>query len=124
MRCRVLIADDYMDAAESLAMLVTADTNCETEVAHDGESALERASEWHPHVCVLDLDMPKIDGLEVARKIREQAWSERPLLIALSGWTSICDRRGALDAGFDHYIPKPVDPAVILKLVQSRVHKC
>jgi DNA-binding response OmpR family regulator len=126
MACRVLIADDYMDAAESLAMLLGADSNFETEVALDGKAALDRANEWHPHICVLDLDMPKVDGREVARQIREQDWSERPLLIALSGWTSVRDRSGALDAGFDHYIHKPVDPSVIVTLVHEYrgAHKC
>lgn len=125
MVCRVLIADDYMDSAESLAMLLES-SDFETEVALDGKEALDRANEWRPHICVLDLDMPKVDGREVARQIREQDWSERPLLIALTGWTSVRDRTGALDAGFDHYIPKPVDPAVIVSLVQEyrSVHKC
>jgi DNA-binding response OmpR family regulator len=99
MACRVLIADDYMDAAESLALLLAADSNFETEVALDGQAALDCANEWHPHICVLDLDMPKVDGLKLARQIREQNWSERPLLIALSGWTSVRDRTGALEAG-------------------------
>jgi CheY-like chemotaxis protein len=118
MTVRVLIADDYADAAESLAMLL-ATVDFETEVALDGEEALARASSWHPHVCVLDLEMPKVDGREIARQIREQEWGERPLLIALSGWTSIRDRTGAIDAGFDHYIAKPVDPAVLVGLVQD-----
>jgi DNA-binding response OmpR family regulator len=115
---RVLIADDYADTAESLAMLLTI-AEFETEVALDGEEALARASAWHPHVCVLDLEMPKVDGREIARRIRQQEWSERPLLIALSGWTSLRDQRGALDAGFDHYIPKPVDPAILVGLVRG-----
>lgn len=126
MACRVLIADDYMDAAESLALLFGADSNFETEVALDGKEALDRASQWHPHICVLDLDMPKVNGKDVARQIREQQWGERPLLIALTGWTTGKDRRGALDAGFDHYIPKPVDPTVIvnLALAYRSIHKC
>ena len=124
MTCRVLIADDYADTAESLAMLLASDSDLETDVVLDGEAALKRAQEWQPHVCVLDLDMPKVDGREVARQIREQEWGERSLLIALSGWTSVRDRSGALDAGFDHYIPKPVDPAVIVKLVHGHAHRC
>jgi DNA-binding response OmpR family regulator len=122
----VLIADDYMDSAESLAMLLAADSDFETEVALDGEEALERVNEWRPHICVLDLDMPKVDGREIARQIREQEWSERPLLIALTGWTSLRDRSGALDAGFDYYIPKPVDPSVIVNLAHGYrgTHTC
>jgi DNA-binding response OmpR family regulator len=116
--CRVLIADDYVDAAESLALLLSS-AGVETDVALDGEQALARANSWRPHVCVLDLQMPKVDGREIARRIREQNWGERPLLIALTGWTSARDRCGALEAGFDHYITKPVDPVVLMNLVQD-----
>jgi CheY-like chemotaxis protein len=116
--CRVLVADDYVDAAESLALLLSG-VGIDTDVALDGEQALARANSWRPHVCVLDLQMPKVDGREIARRIREQNWSERPLLIALTGWTSPSDRCGALDAGFDHYITKPVDPIVLMDLVQD-----
>jgi DNA-binding response OmpR family regulator len=115
---RVLIADDYVDAAESLALLLSG-AGVETHVALDGEEALARANSWRPHVCVLDLQMPKVDGREIARRIREQNWGERPLLIALTGWTSARDRCGALEAGFDHYITKPVDPAILMNLVQE-----
>jgi CheY-like chemotaxis protein len=118
MEFRVLIADDYVDAAESLALLLSS-AGVKTDIALDGEQALARANSWRPHVCVLDLQMPKVDGREIARLIREQNWSERPLLIALTGWTSARDRSSALEAGFDHYITKPVDPAVLMKLVQN-----
>lgn len=117
-QCRVLIADDYADAAESLAMLLS-NAGVETDVALDGAQALERANTWRPHICVLDLQMPKVDGREIARQIREQNWSRRPLLIALTGWTSARDRNGALEAGFDHYITKPVDPSMLVSIVQE-----
>jgi len=115
---RVLIADDYADAAESLAMLL-ASAGVDTEIAMDGEQALERANTWRPHICVLDLEMPKLDGREIARQIREQSWCERPLLIALTGWTAAKDQRSALDAGFDHYVTKPVEPAKLVRIIQD-----
>ena len=117
---RVLIADDYADAAESLAMLLS-NAGIETEVALDGEQALSRASKWRPHICVLDLEMPKLDGGEIARRIREQSWVERPLLIALTGWTAPQDRRSALEAGFDHFIMKPVDPVKLMRIIQNHL---
>lgn len=116
--CRVLIADDYVDAAESLALVLSI-SDVHTEIALDGAQALECANSWHPHICVLDLEMPKVDGREIARRIREQNWSERPLLIALTGWTTARDRQDAFDAGFDHYITKPVDPLTIMSIVRS-----
>jgi CheY-like chemotaxis protein len=115
---RVLIADDYADAGRSLA-LVLAIAGVETAIAMDGEEALQCATTWHPHICVLDLVMPKFDGCEIARRIREQVWSTRPLLIALTGRTTAQDRRSALEAGFDHYITKPADPESLVRIIQD-----
>ena len=114
----MLIADDYVDAAESLAMLLSR-AGIETRVAVEGEQALTRAYGWRPHVCVLDIEMPGLDGNEIARRIRRQQWRERPLLIALTGWTSAQDRARALDAGFDQYLTKPVEPAKLVRIIQS-----
>jgi CheY-like chemotaxis protein len=115
---RILIADDYVDAAESMAMLLSR-VGIETRVAVEGEQAFTRACGWRPHVCVLDIEMPGLDGNEIARRIRAQQWPERPLLIALTGWTSAQDRRNALEAGFDHYLTKPVEPARLVRIIQT-----
>jgi CheY-like chemotaxis protein len=117
---RVLIADDYPDAAQSLAMFFS-HAGLETEVAGDGASALVRASEWRPQVCVLDIDMPKLDGYEVARRIRQLGWVERPLLIALTGWTGASNRQSAFDAGFDHWICKPAEPLQLARLIHDHL---
>ena len=122
MESRVLIADDYPDAAESLALLLRS-AGVEAEVATDGEHALAHASRWRPQVCVLDIKMPKLDGCEIARRIRAQCWSERPLLIALTGWTVARDRGEALAAGFDHWIYKPVDPARLVGIIQHHLKR-
>jgi CheY-like chemotaxis protein len=115
---RVLIADDYPDAAESLAMLF-AGWGHETRVAEDGEEALVLAGQWLPDVCVLDLDMPRVDGCEAARRIREQEWAAHPLLIAFSGWTGAEHKQQALQAGFDHFVMKPVEPPRLLRIIRS-----
>jgi CheY-like chemotaxis protein len=115
---RVLIADDYVDSAQSLAILLS-DAGACTEIAMDGEQALMCASSWRPHVCVLDIGMPALDGCALARRIREQCWGERPLLIALSGWTRPEHRRTALEAGFDHYITKPVEALKLARIIQT-----
>ena len=116
---RVLVADDYDDAAESLSRLLQT-TGARTEVALDGECALQIAMRWRPDVCVLDLQMPGLDGRDIARQIRAQFWEERPLLIAVSGWTS--ERASALEAGFDHYVTKPVEPAWLIRLIKAHCH--
>jgi CheY-like chemotaxis protein len=117
---RVLVADDYSDAAESIAMILNG-VGVEACIAVDGEQALARANEWRPHVCVLDLDMPKLDGNEIARRIRGQSWEERPLLIAMTGWVAAANRATALDAGFDHWVGKPFEPAQLVQLIQDYV---
>jgi DNA-binding response OmpR family regulator len=115
---RVLIADDYVDAAKSLALVLSI-AGIEAEVAMDGEAALACAIRWRPQVCVLDMLMPKLDGREVARRVREQAWGERPLLIALTGRTTAEDRHSAREAGFDHYLTKPANPATLVQIIQN-----
>jgi DNA-binding response OmpR family regulator len=115
---RILIADDYEDAAESLGLLLQC-TGARTEIALDGRKALATASHYRPDVCVLDLQKPGLDGREVARQIRAQSWDERPLLIALTGWTTRKDRISALEAGFDYYVTKPVEPSWLVRLIQA-----
>ncbi len=94
-------------------------TGTRTEIALDGRQALAVASRWRPDVCVLDLQMPKLNGCEVASQIRAQTWNQRPLLVALTGWTTQHDRVSALEAGFDYYVTKPVEPSWLVRLIQS-----
>ena len=115
---RVLIADDYPDSAESLAMFLSA-AGCDTQIAYDGLEALVRASAWQPHACVFDLGMPKLDGCEVARNVRQCAWARDCLLIAVTGWTATEHRRAAEHAGFDLYLRKPVEPDELLRVVRK-----
>jgi CheY-like chemotaxis protein len=115
---RILIADDYDDAAESLSLLLQI-IGARTEIALDGKRALHIATRWRPDICVLDLQMPGLDGREVARQIRAQSWAERPLLIALTGWTGQRECSSALAAGFDHYVTKPVEPVWLIQLIEA-----
>ena len=73
---------------------------------HDRE-AVEAAAEFRPDVAVLDLAMPKLNGYEAARLIREQPWGKRIYLIALSGWGHHMDRQRSKEAGFDEHLTKP-----------------
>jgi CheY-like chemotaxis protein len=116
---RVLIADDNRDAAESLAALLELEGHVVT-LAFDGEEALRRFESFHPEVCLLDIGMPRRDGNEVARAIRELPGGAATSLIAITGWSQENDRRQALGAGFDHHLTKPVEPAQLLRIIRER----
>jgi PAS domain S-box-containing protein len=104
---RVLVADDNRDAAESLALLLRALGN-EVSLAYDGEQAVEIARAFQPHVVLLDIGMPKLDGYEAARRIRRDL-SREIKIVALTGWGQDEDRRRAREAGFDGHLVKPAD---------------
>jgi CheY-like chemotaxis protein len=105
---RVLIVDDNRDAADSLSMLVNLWEH-DGRVAYDGAAALEMASVCRPDVVLLDLAMPRMDGCQVAWQLRRQSRFKRTLLIALTGYTDHVHRRLCDEAGFDHYLIKPID---------------
>jgi len=113
---RILVADDNLDSADSLAMLLTLEGN-ETQMAHDGLAALEVAATFRPDVMLLDIGMPKLNGYEVCRRIRQQAWGKDIVVIALTGWGQEEDKRRSLEAGVDYHLVKPVDFASLEKLL-------
>ena len=115
---RVLIVDDNKDAAESLAMLLRT-AGAEIHVAHDGPTALAEFERSEPHVVLLDIGMPDMDGCEVARRLREISGPDRVALVALTGWGQDEDRRRVREAGFDHHLVKPVDLASLQVLLSS-----
>ena len=115
-RLRILVADDNLDAAESLAMLLTLEGN-ETRTAHDGLEALDVAAAFRPDVMLLDIGMPKLNGYDVCRRIRQQAWGKNIVVIALTGWGQEEDKRRSLAAGVDAHLVKPVDFAALQKLL-------
>jgi CheY-like chemotaxis protein len=115
---RVLIADDYADAAESLALLLKL-AGMETRIGMRGDDALLQALQWQPHVCVLDIDMPGCSGRDIGHYLRQQRGTQQPLLIAVTGWTSSEERRLTMEAGFDYYFIKPVEPARLVRVIQQ-----
>ena len=117
-KCRILIVDDNRDSADSLAMLLKIMGN-EVGTAYDGEQAVEAAGTFRPDVVLLDIGMPKLNGYDACRRIREQPWGKGMVLIALTGWGQEEDRRRTEEAGFDHHMVKPVDPAALMKLLAS-----
>ena len=119
-RLRILVADDNVDSAESLAMLLTLDGN-ETRMAHDGLQALDVAATFRPDAILLDIGMPKLNGYEVCRRIRQQPWGKNIVVIALTGWGQEDDKRRSLGVGFDFHLVKPVDHAALKKVLSGVV---
>jgi signal transduction histidine kinase/ActR/RegA family two-component response regulator len=115
---RLLIVDDLEDAANSLATLLRLEGH-EVWTAHDGAEAFDAADLARPEIVLLDLGMPKVDGYETCRRIRRQAWGRAMTIIAVTGWGQVDDRRRTAEAGFDLHLVKPVDPARLLKLLDS-----
>ena len=113
---RILIADDNADALASLALLLESDGHTVYQAAN-GLDAVARAVEHRPEVALLDIGMPGIDGYEVGRRIREQAWGKQVVLIAITGWGQEEDRRRSIEAGFDCHLTKPVDLAILFDLL-------
>jgi PAS domain S-box-containing protein len=109
---RILVADDNRDAAASLATLLQLDGH-EITVANDGRHALAAAESFRPHIALLDIGMPKLNGYEVARHVRAEAWGKSVVLVAVTGWGQSEDKRRAFEAGFDHHFTKPLDLDVL-----------
>jgi CheY-like chemotaxis protein len=116
---RILVVDDNTDAASSLARLLEITGN-KTQTAHDGLQALEAAEKFRPDVVLLDIGLPRLNGYDACRQIREQAWSKGMVLVALTGWGQDEDRRKSEEAGFDYHLIKPVDYAVLMKLLAEK----
>jgi signal transduction histidine kinase len=118
-RRNILIADDNQDALESLALMLRMEGH-EVVCASDGEEALLLAGQKRPEIVVLDVGMPKLDGCEVARRIRLEEWGRGAVLVALTGWGQDVDRRRSREAGFDMHLVKPVDPATLCDMLVAQ----
>lgn len=106
--CRILIVDDHEDSVTALTMLLESEGH-EVAVADCGADALKLAETFNPHIALIDIGMPDMDGYTVARSIRAQPWGSELYLIAVTGWARATDRAKALDSGFNLHVPKPVD---------------
>jgi len=109
---RVLVVDDNVDAAESTAAFLRLEGH-EVKTVADGPQALASLKVFDPHVIVLDIGLPGLDGFEVARRLRARGDTSHALLIAVTGYGQREDRLRASDAGFDYYFVKPTDPREI-----------
>jgi PAS domain S-box-containing protein len=113
---RILVVDDNADSATSLAMLLKF-KGYETRTAQDGAEGMQRAAEFQPDLILLDIGMPKINGYEVCRRIREESWGKPIRIVALTGWGQDEDKRRSAEAGFNGHLVKPVEPAALDRLL-------
>ncbi len=116
---RVLVADDNIDNAESMSQMLQM-LGYRTVTANDGAQACRLAETERPDAAVLDIGMPEMNGLEVARWIRAQAWGKGMLMVALSGWGQESDRSASIGAGFDHHFVKPLEIEALTTLLSQR----
>jgi len=113
---RILVVDDNQAAAKMLSMVVKMQGN-DVRTACDGQQAVELAATFRPDVVLMDLGMPKMNGYEAARYIREQAWGKKMMLVALTGWGQDADKQRTKEAGFDHHLVKPAEPSELEQIL-------
>ncbi len=113
---RILVVDDNKDSADSLGMLLRLKGN-EIRTAHDGLEAVGAAETFRPELVLLDIGLPKLNGYDVARRIRQRPWGRDVILVALTGWGQDEDRRRSKEAGFDFHVVKPVELSALEALL-------
>lgn len=118
-RCRVLLVEDNVDAAETLKAFLEMEGH-EVAIVHDGKTGLDTLMAEDFDVVVCDIGLPGMDGLEVLSALRASGKARQPVAIGLSGYGQAEDRTRASTAGFDHYLVKPVSPEALLALVAAR----
>lgn len=119
---RVLVVDDNRDSATSMAFLLEA-AGFEAETCFDGASALAAAEKRRPDACVLDINMPVMDGYDLARRLRERFPDHPPVFATMTAYEDFAHLERAVDAGFDLQFTKPVDPAAIAAELEAAVRK-
>lgn len=115
---RILVVDDNLDSALSLAMMLSI-MGHETRTAHDGESALATAEAFLPDVVLLDIGLPKLNGYEVAQRIRQQPWGTSMFLIAVTGWGQEEDRQRSSEVGLNVHMVKPIEAGALEQLLSD-----
>lgn len=113
---RILVVDDHPDSADSLAAVLEL-LGCAVRACYDGPTALAVAAEFEPHVCLLDLMMPAMDGLELAAHLKSRAGSKPLLLIATTALGDWEARTRTALAGFHHHLTKPVNIAAMVEAI-------
>ena len=118
---RILVVDDNRDAADTLAMLLEF-LHYDVRTAYDGRQAVSLASEFQPHLVILDINMPVMDGYAAAKVLRGRDDQNRMVLIALTAVATPEARDKALEAGFDIHLRKPIDCSELTGLLERVLH--
>jgi len=119
---RILVVDDNHDSALSLGMILKLMGN-EIQTAHDGLAAVDTAEKFRPEIILLDIGLPKLNGYDACRQVRQQPWSKGMVIVALTGWGQAEDRRRSQEAGFDHHLVKPVEITALQHLLAERPNR-
>lgn len=115
---RVLLVDDNVDTVRTLSMLVQG-CGHDVRTAYDGPAVLEAALDFRPHIVLLDIGLPGMNGFEVAKRIREQPALQGTVLVAMTGYGQESDRQRSKEAGFDHHLVKPTDFTLLLQIMAT-----
>jgi CheY-like chemotaxis protein len=115
---RILVVDDNQDSADSLAMLLHM-LGHEVRTAYDGLAGLQAAQQFSPDIVLLDIGLPRLSGLEAAQRMRQDLGLCDALLIAMTGYGQMEDKRRSQEAGFNAHLVKPVDLPELQSLVES-----
>jgi CheY-like chemotaxis protein len=115
---KILVVDDSRDAADTCAILLELSGH-HVQTAYTGRQALDLAETFRPHVLLLDIGLPDLDGYQLAKKVRESSWGRGTVLVAVTGWGQEEDRHRAFEAGFDHHLTKPIAEETVESLIQS-----
>lgn len=121
-RRRILIVDDNVDGAESLGTLLELHGG-QVDIAHDGQTALSKARSFRPEVLIIDIDLPDMDGYEVACRVRNDFAAMAPLIVALTGYGYEETRARSAEAGFDAHLVKPLDFTTAIDLIASKLRR-
>jgi PAS domain S-box-containing protein len=117
---RVLVVDDNHDTANSVVSLLRI-AGYDTRAAYTGTGGLELARGYQPHVALLDIGLPEMDGFEMARRLRQDPSTKEILLIAMTGYGEEHHQQASGEAGFSHHLVKPVDPNTLLEFLAELI---
>ena len=117
---RVLVVDDSVDAANGLAAVLSS-ADYQARAAYDGASALQVATTFRPHVVLLDIEMPGMDGYATAHELRQMAPADPQVLVAYTAQSDSGSVAAAARAGFDLHISKPCEMRHLLRLLERAV---
>lgn len=113
---RILVVDDNADIAYTMLMLLRRAGHA-VEVAHDGEEAIRMGAKTRPHLVLMDIGMPVMDGYEACKRMRAEGWGQRARIVAVSGWGQEDDRNKSREAGFDGHMVKPIERGTLERVI-------